>query len=215
MEAKFSTFEIEHAQRNENRYADALATLGSQITFKGDEMDVTICKKIEPITESLRKEFEELPPDQEDWRVPIKAMLMLSTVMADLREIKNYTLISGDLYRRLPGGVLARCISLEEAEEKLFEVHEKTCGDGGAANLYRRLQRLGYFWPNMSAEATEIQSQCPTCQFHYSNEEVCATFVSTNWRTPFLEYLLEGILPSNPKDVYRLKRLALRYFVEG
>jgi hypothetical protein len=27
--------------------------------------------------------------------------------------------------------------------------------------------------------------------------------------------LLEGILPSNPKDVYRLKRLALRYFVEG
>ena len=30
-----------------------------------------------------------------------------------------------------------------------------------------------------------------------------------------LEYLLEGILPSNPKDVYRLKRLALRYFVEG
>jgi hypothetical protein len=67
----------------------------------------------------------------------------------------------------------------------------------------------------MSAEAVEIQSQCPTCQFHYSNEEVCATFVSTDWHTPFLEYLLEGILPSNPKDVYRLKRLALRYFVEG
>uniref|UniRef100_A0A2N9J359 RNA-directed DNA polymerase n=1 Tax=Fagus sylvatica TaxID=28930 RepID=A0A2N9J359_FAGSY len=44
-EAKFSTFEIEHAQRNENRYADALATLGSQITFEGEEMDVTICKR--------------------------------------------------------------------------------------------------------------------------------------------------------------------------
>uniref|UniRef100_A0A2N9IY75 Uncharacterized protein n=1 Tax=Fagus sylvatica TaxID=28930 RepID=A0A2N9IY75_FAGSY len=215
LEAKFSTFEIEHAQRNENRYADALATLGSQIAFEGEEMDVTICKKIEPITESLRKEFEELYPDQEDWRVPIKAKLMLSTVMADLREIKDYTLISGDLYLRLPGGVLAQCISLEEAEEKLSEVHEKICGDGGAASLYRRLQRLGYFWPNMSAKAVEIQSQCPTCQFHYSNEEVCATFVSNDWRTLFLEYLLEGILPSNPKDVYRLKRLALRYFVEG
>ena len=66
----------------------------------------------------------------------------------------------------------------------------------------------------MSAEAAEIQIQCPTCQFHYSNEEVCVTFVSTDWRTTFLEYLLEGILPSNPKDVYRLKRLALRHFVE-
>uniref|UniRef100_A0A2N9GPS6 Uncharacterized protein n=1 Tax=Fagus sylvatica TaxID=28930 RepID=A0A2N9GPS6_FAGSY len=215
LEAKFSTFEIEHAQRNENRYADALATLGSQITFEGEEMDVTICKKMEPITESLKKEFEELSSDQEDWRAPIKAKLMSPAVAADLREIKDYTLISGDLYRRLPGGVLARCISIEEAKERLPEVHEKTCGDGGAISLYRRLQRLGYFWPNMSAEAAEIQSRCPTCQFHYSNEEVCATFVSTDWRTPFLEYLLEGILPSNPKDVYRLKRLALRYFVEG
>jgi hypothetical protein len=67
----------------------------------------------------------------------------------------------------------------------------------------------------MSAEATNLQSQCLTCQFHHSNEEVYATFISTNWSTPFLEYLLEGILPPNPKDVYRLKRLALRYFVEG
>uniref|UniRef100_A0A2N9GY06 Uncharacterized protein n=1 Tax=Fagus sylvatica TaxID=28930 RepID=A0A2N9GY06_FAGSY len=215
LEAKFSTFEIKHAQRNENRYADALATLGSQITFEGEEMDVTICKKIEPITESLKKEFEELSSDQEDWRTPIKAKLMSPVVAADLRKIKDYTLICGDLYRRLPEGVLARCISIEEAKERLPEVHEKTCGDGGAISLYRKLQRLGYFWPNMSAEAAEIQSQCPTCQFNYNNEEVCATFVSTDWRTPFLEYLLEGILPSNPKDVYRLKRLALRYFVEG
>uniref|UniRef100_A0A2N9G031 Integrase catalytic domain-containing protein n=1 Tax=Fagus sylvatica TaxID=28930 RepID=A0A2N9G031_FAGSY len=209
------TFEIEHAQRNENRYADALATLGSQITFEGEEMDVTICKRVEPITESLKKEFEESSSDQEDWRAPIKAKLISPTVTADLKEIKDYTLISGDLYRRLPGGVLARCISLKEAKERLPEVHEKTCGDGGAISLYRRLQRLGYFWPNMSAEAAGIQSQCPTCQFHYNNEEVCATFVSADWRTPFLEYLLERILPSNPKDAYRLKRLALRYFVEG
>ncbi len=139
MEAKFSTFQIEHAQRNENRYADALATLGSQITFESEEMDVTIYKKIKPITESLKKEFEELSSDQEDWRTPIKAKLMSPVVAADLREIKDYTLISGDLYRRLLGGVLARCISIEEAKERLPEVHDKTCGDGGAISLYRRL----------------------------------------------------------------------------
>uniref|UniRef100_A0A2N9I5B2 Integrase catalytic domain-containing protein n=1 Tax=Fagus sylvatica TaxID=28930 RepID=A0A2N9I5B2_FAGSY len=207
-EARFSTFEIEHAQRNENRYADALATLGSQMAFEGEEMDVTICKKAKPITESLRKEFEELSQDQEDWRAPIKAKLVSPADTADLREIKDYTLISGDLYRRLPGGVLARCISLEEAKERLTKIHETTCGDGGAVSLYRRLQRLGYFWPSMSAEAAEIQNQCPICQFHHSNEEVCATFVSADWRTPFLEYLLERILPSNPKEVYRLKRLS-------
>ena len=98
MEAKFNTFEIEHAQRNENRYADALATLGSQITFEGEEMDVTICKKMEPITKLLKKEFEELSPDQENWRGPIKAKLMSPAMVADLRESKDYTLIFGDLY---------------------------------------------------------------------------------------------------------------------
>ena len=86
LEAKFSTFEIKHAQRNENRYADALAILGPQIAFEGEEMDVTICKKMEPITELLKKEFEELSPKQEDWQTPIKAMLMSFAVVADLRE---------------------------------------------------------------------------------------------------------------------------------
>ena len=123
------------------------------MAFEGEKMDVTICKKMKPITELLKKEFEELSPDQKDWRVPIKAKLMSPTVVA---EIKDYTLISGDLYRRLPGGFLARCISLEEAKEKLLEVHEKTCGDRGTVNLYRRLQQLGYFWPNISAEAADV-----------------------------------------------------------
>jgi ribonuclease HI len=215
LEAKFSTFETEHAQRNENQYADTLATLGSQIAFEGEEMDVTICKKMEPITELLKKEFEELSPDQEDWRAPIKAKLISLAIVANLRESKDYTLISRDLYRRLPEGVLARCINMDEAKKRLLEVHEKTYGDGVTISLYCRLQRLGYLWPSMSTEAADLQSQCPTCQFHHNNEEVCATFISTDWRTPFLEYLLEGILPPNPNDGYRLKRLALRYFVEG
>ena len=36
MEEKFSTFEIDHARRNENQFVDALAALGSQIMFEGD-----------------------------------------------------------------------------------------------------------------------------------------------------------------------------------
>ena len=105
-------------------------------------MDITIRKKMEPITELLKSEFEELPLGQEDWRTPIKAKLISLTVVADLREIKDYNLISGDLYRRLLEGVLARCISVQEARKKLLKIHEKAYEDGKAINLYRRLQRL-------------------------------------------------------------------------
>uniref|UniRef100_A0A2N9G772 Integrase catalytic domain-containing protein n=1 Tax=Fagus sylvatica TaxID=28930 RepID=A0A2N9G772_FAGSY len=142
LEAKFSTFEIEHAQRNENRYADVLATLGSQIAFEGEGMNVTICKKTQPIIELLKKEFEELSPDQEDWRVPIKAKLISPTVTADLKEIKDYTLISGDLYRRLPGGVLARYISLEEANERLLEKQQRYKANAQLANSITATKRL-------------------------------------------------------------------------
>ena len=45
MEEKFSTFEIKHASRNENMFADALAALGSQIMFEGNSTRVKICKR--------------------------------------------------------------------------------------------------------------------------------------------------------------------------
>ena len=44
MEEKFLTFEIEHALRSENRYADALAALGSQIAFKGSSTRIEVSK---------------------------------------------------------------------------------------------------------------------------------------------------------------------------
>nr|XP_023927686.1 uncharacterized protein LOC112039076 [Quercus suber] len=71
MEEKFSTFEIEHAPRNENRFADALAALGSQIIFEGDSTRVEISKRRESIIDTLREKFLEERCD-EDWWIPIK-----------------------------------------------------------------------------------------------------------------------------------------------
>ena len=45
IEEKFSTFEIEHASRNENRFVNALAALGSQIIFKGDNTRIKVGKR--------------------------------------------------------------------------------------------------------------------------------------------------------------------------
>ena len=194
LEEKFNTFEISHALRCGNRYADALATLGSQVSFEGPKADVTINKRNVPITDLLKDEFEEQNLDVEDWRVPIKAKLMLPESVVDLKMLKDYILIIGDLYRRLPGGVLARCVSLQEAARKFTKVHEKSCEFRDGVSLYRRLQCLGYFWPNMSKEAASLQEQCLFCQHQHESDQVYATFVSSDWRTPFLKYLIENIL---------------------
>ena len=57
MEEKFSTFEIEHTPRNENRFTDALAALGSQIIFEGDNTKIEVNKRKESIIEMLKARF--------------------------------------------------------------------------------------------------------------------------------------------------------------
>ena len=45
--------------------------------------------------------------------------------------------------------------------------------------------------------------------------ESCAVLTTSDWRVPFLEYLIEGILLDDHEETYLLKRLVTRYFVEG
>ena len=59
MEEKFSTFEIEHAPRNENRFADELAALGLQIVLEVDNTRVMVSKRKESIIEVLKERFLE------------------------------------------------------------------------------------------------------------------------------------------------------------
>ena len=60
MEEKFSTFEIEHIPRNENRFADALAALGSQIMFEMDSTRVEVNKRKKSIVRKYRPQVIEL-----------------------------------------------------------------------------------------------------------------------------------------------------------
>ena len=57
MEEKFSTFEIEHTPRDENRFANALAALGSQIIFEGDSTGIEVSKRKKSIIEILKERF--------------------------------------------------------------------------------------------------------------------------------------------------------------
>ena len=214
MEEKFSTFEIEHAPRNENRYADALAALDSQIIFERDSTRIEVSKRKKSIVKMLKERYQE-EQCAEDWRIPIKEALMREKDMAELKALKDYALVGGELYHRMPGGVLSRCMGQEEARRKLKEVYDNTSGFCGKVNLYHRLQRAGFYWPSMGKEANQVQTQCETCQLAADREESYAVFVSKDWRSPFLQYLTEGILSQRHGERYKLKRLATRYILHN
>ena len=77
--------------------------------------------------------------------IPIKEVLTREEDMVKLKVLKDYALVRGELYCRMLGGVLSRCVGQEEAQRKLKEVHDKTCRFCEEVNLYRGLQRVGFY----------------------------------------------------------------------
>ena len=59
--------------------------------------------------------------------------------MAKLKVLKDYVLIKGELYRKMPGGILSRCVGHEKSYRKLREVHSRTCGFCGEISIYCKL----------------------------------------------------------------------------
>ncbi|XP_075665073.1 uncharacterized protein LOC142634671 [Castanea sativa] len=194
MEERFSTFEIEHTPRSKNRFEDALATLGLQIVFEGYGAKIEVSKRKESIIEILKEKFQE-EQCEEDWRNPIREVLMKEGEPAKLKALRNYALVGGGLYRRMPGGILSRCVGPEEVQRRLKEIHDKTCRSCGEISLYRRLQRAGFYWPSMGKDVDQVQVRCETCQLTADREESYAVFVNEDWRKPFTQYLVEGVLP--------------------
>lgn len=133
--------------------------------------------------------------------------------MAKLKTVKDYVLMNGELYRRMPGGILSRCKGYEETQRKLEEVHNKTCGFCGEVSLYRRLQRAGFDLPNMSKDADLIQTRCEACHLAIDREESYAVFTTEDWRSPFMGYLTEGVLSQKHGEIYKLRKLATHYFL--
>ena len=49
----------------------------------------------------------------------------------------------------------------------------------------------------------------------FDKAEPYTIFQTGDWRTPFLEFILEGALPTDRKKAYYLKKLAGFYFTKG
>ena len=88
--------------------------MGYKTRFSFSSTNIEVSKRKESIIELLKEKFQE-EQGEGDWRIPIKETLVKRDDAAELKMLKDYALVKEELYRRMPGGILSRCVGLEEA----------------------------------------------------------------------------------------------------
>ncbi|XP_014498730.1 uncharacterized protein LOC106759872 [Vigna radiata var. radiata] len=85
----------------------------------------------------------------------------------EAKKISRYCLIGDDLYRRGYVTPIMKCLSKEEADYVLRELHYGVCGrhTGGRA-LKARVLRAGFFWPTLEKDCLVFSQKCLSCQKH-------------------------------------------------
>nr|XP_016434424.1 PREDICTED: uncharacterized protein LOC107760836 [Nicotiana tabacum] len=86
------------------------------------------------------------------------------------RKAARYCLIRDNLYRKMFGGPLARCLGPNQTEYVMREVYEGQCRNhAGGRSLDKTLIREGYYWPKMEEDAENFVAKCDKCQRYANN----------------------------------------------
>ncbi|XP_057956315.1 uncharacterized protein LOC131149676 [Malania oleifera] len=167
----FAQFDIEHVPRAENKKVDALAKLASAT---GSEWKDTIyLERIgKPLYEEDRINSVASEFNKDDWRASLFLYLQDGSLPEDNKEAQKvrrkatrYTLMGQELHRRSLTLPYLRCLSKDEGEYILREIHEGVCGNHLASRaLAHKAMRQGFFWPTMKKDAVELVKKCDRCQ---------------------------------------------------
>ena len=83
------------------------------------------------------------------------------------RQAKRYVLVDEDLYRCGTNGILLKCISREDGDDLLVELHESECRCHlSSRTLVGKAFRRGFYWPTALEDVVDLVRRCKSCQFH-------------------------------------------------
>jgi len=81
-----------------------------------------------------------------------------------LAKAAKYTMIGDDLYKRGYGQPLLKCVTAEQAQYIIKELHEGICGyHSGTRTMATRVLRAGYFWLTIEADCHDYVRKCKPC----------------------------------------------------
>ena len=166
---KFKEANFVQIPREENMEADALAKEASANQPMDEFDEIQYLPSID-IPEVLQVQNEG------NWMTPIISYLKDGTLSEGKDEARKlrvrsarYILLNDALYKIGFSQPYLRCLSPDEANYVLREVHEEACGNhSGARSLIHKVVRVGYYWPTIQVDAKAYVKVCDQCQ-RFSN----------------------------------------------
>ncbi|XP_043687919.1 uncharacterized protein LOC122639154 [Telopea speciosissima] len=169
----FIEINFDYFPRENNRFADALATLASMMDFGPREtiQPFVVDQRDSP---SYEESINALTADGRPWYAKIVDFIKERRYPADAthgekrflrRYATQFVLHEDILYKRPYDGIQLVCIDEEQAQTVLDQVHQGICGSHMNAHmLAKKILRLGYYWNTMEADCVEYVRKCHKCQ---------------------------------------------------
>jgi ribonuclease HI len=188
LEGTFDGCEVLHVSRNNNEEADNLANIGSQClpvpsrVFWEDivERSIKNVKSSTPVADSgagakndkRAQEPEEVIMIEETWMQPYLEYMMNKKLPEDAVEAKRITrrskafvVLQGKLYKRSITGVLQRCVTPQEGQVILKDLHAGVCVHHASSRaIAAKAFRAGFYWLTVIEDAKDIVRMCEACQ---------------------------------------------------
>ena len=77
----------------------------------------------------------------------------------------RFSMVDGQLYKRSIGSPYLMCLTPEQGQYVLAELHEGICGNHlGGRTLAHQAHTQRYYWPTMKSDAVDYVKKCDPCQ---------------------------------------------------
>jgi hypothetical protein len=193
LEGTFDGCEVSHVCRASNEEADNLANIGSQClpvppgVFWEEIIERSIKTNKNSTTEGQRQhstagsgagkgstaEPEEVMMIEENWMQPYLAYMVNKTLPKDtveakriIRRSKAFVMLQGKLYKKSITGILQRCVTPQEGQEILRDIHAGVCRHHASSrDIAAKAFHVGFYWLTAAIEdAKDIVRKCKACQ---------------------------------------------------
>ena len=130
-------------------------------------------------------------------------------------QLARFSLVDGQLYKRSLGRPYLKCLTPEQGQYVLAELHEGICGNHpGGRTLAHRAHTQGYYWPTLKIDAANYVRKCDPCQRMSTilkSPVQDLIFISSPWSFAQWGIDIVGLFPTAPAQK-KLLLVATDYF---